>query len=402
MLNGVRYIKQSIDRLGISVPYSKYQSIVQNFGIKKSTVNTGHSIIELFDVKGSRVQCERMLNNEDQYNNRAFLTLLQPTLECQIAVKSAVLKNTQQTMYKQFNPSFSQIELALDFVVNSAAELDDVQEYINHHVSLKYSRSGSRRQYENTLYIGKKGVVREGSKGVRVYDPSKKRDVVEDAIRVELQLNRAYLTANNITVQDMPILPDKIDVFNYIQFIDNIDAKIVDKVVKKVQSTLDKSLSPSRLKVIRSSIRKQLSSYLPAKRQYENLSSIRKKYGVKVTSPVVSVFNKHDFNIITDTRCEAMDVYVYAENSEKADEFICSRTDKGVQFVKIGDIVDIANAPDGFNVLFVGRCCSRQELYRELHYMVIRNAKVFDINKKKAECKVLDIKQDMEHIIFEM
>lgn len=389
MLNGVKYIKQSIDRIGLSIPNSRYCAVVQHFGTKKETTYTGHSVIELFEVEGTRVQCERQNDVDEQYNKRAYITLLQPSIECQHRVKDAILKTVPVSMYKQFNASFSQIEVALDFIVDSEYSVDEVQDWINHHISLRYSRAGSRKQYIDTLYVGKKGNIREGSKGIRVYDPSGKRKLNEDMVRVELQLNRAYMTGKNMSISDMPVLPNVVDVFSHIQFIDDIDDKTVNSVVKKVIS----EIPSNRVMHVKSSIRRQLSSKLPARKQFDNLNNIKKKYNISVSKSTVSVFDSTHFEILMDIRSNEMDVYVYAENKREADKFVQTQNIKNndINFICIDTCVEIANAPTNFNVLFVEGCTKRKYLYGELMYMLLKDAVFFDIGRHKRGGKIMDV-----------
>ena len=74
------------------------------------------------------MQCERQNDVDEKYNQRAYITLLQPSIECQHRVKDAILKTVPVSMYKQFNASFSQIEVALDFIVDSEYSVDEVQD----------------------------------------------------------------------------------------------------------------------------------------------------------------------------------------------------------------------------------------------------------------------------------
>lgn len=294
MLNGVKYIRQSIDRIGVSVPYRAYFDIVSTLGKIKDTIVTHYSVIEVFEVAGSTVHCERYKDMHDVYNQRAYITMLQPSNQCQIKVRDAILSSSKGfvCMYKQFNPSLSQVEIASDFVVQEGCSVEEVQSWINHHISLKYSRKGSRKQYKDTLYVGKKGMVREGSKGIRTYDPSNKRKVDEQCVRVELQLNRGFLT-KNINIDELPIKPDVCNVFRYVQFIADIDSKTVDNVIKKTLQNVSTNKNAVRI-----AIRKQLSNKLPARQQFDNLCKIKSKYNINVSKVPQSVFDINNFVVI--------------------------------------------------------------------------------------------------------
>lgn len=391
MLNGVQYIRHSIDRIGISIPEERYYAVTECFGHKQKTIHTSSSIIELFDVKGCRVQGERIHNIHQKHNKRAFITLLQPTTECQIVVRDSISKHVPPMMYKQFNPSLNQVEIALDFVVADDTLVDVVQEKIQHHISLRYSRVGSRKYYEDTLYVGKKGVVRDGSKGVRVYDPSDKRKLQENMVRVELQLNRAFLTGSDLSVSSMPISPETVDVFQHIQFIEDIDDRTVDKVVKKVLQEVPKNQAT----VIKASIRRQLSNKLPVKRQYENLAKIKSKYKVSISKCAEKACSTEDLkNLIK--KGNTMDLYVYARDKHDANAFIQQKktTTPSINFIYIDSMLDIVNAPSGFNVILIGRCTMRDKWYQEILYMVLKDVVIFDINTYQKKGKLVDCNFD--------
>ena len=88
-----------------------------------------------------------------------------------------------------------------------------------------------------------------------------------------------------------------------------------------------------------------------------------------------------------------MDVYVYAENKREADKFVQTQNIKNndINFICIDTRVEIANAPNNFNVLFVEGCTKRKYLYSELMYMLLKDAIFFDIGRYRKGRKIMDV-----------
>jgi len=97
----------------------------------------------------------------------------------------------------------SQIEFAWDFYVRDEREANLLKRDIGKKIILKYSRMNCFCFYKGTIYIGKEGNVREGSKGVRVYT---KLEENKHFVRVELQVNRDFIRDKlGVCINSLPI-----------------------------------------------------------------------------------------------------------------------------------------------------------------------------------------------------
>jgi hypothetical protein len=100
----------------------------------------------------------------------------------------------------------SQIEFALDIFSN--IHHFDLINFLFGGVVLRYSRAGSFRVVNTTLYLGKGGIVHAGVKGIRLYPKS-------GFVRLEFQLNRRGIKDRKLT---LPVAPDAIDIFEFIDY----------------------------------------------------------------------------------------------------------------------------------------------------------------------------------------
>jgi hypothetical protein len=104
----------------------------------------------------------------------------------------------------------SQCELAVDFYPVEGATVFEIEREIVSNVTLKHSRTGAFKPYEGTAYIGSKGKVHSGVKGVRLYF---KREL--GCYRLELELHREALKQYRLSTDFYPL---EIDPWQYLEF----------------------------------------------------------------------------------------------------------------------------------------------------------------------------------------
>lgn len=122
--------------------------------------------------------------------------------------------------------SVSQVEFALDFYPDDPTKVDDLFATISHHVVLKRLRAGGAKRKKTTHYQGRKGNVRKGPYGIRVYP---KTEHGHRFVRVELQANKPLLKRNGFSLLSFPISPDDLDVLDYVTFRRKFDLDAVSQ-----------------------------------------------------------------------------------------------------------------------------------------------------------------------------
>jgi len=126
----------------------------------------------------------------------------------------------------------SQMEVAFDFIPDYPCDLYDLRRIMTDGIVLKYSRPGcyvnySGLEFRGTEYIGKGGVVRRGSKGLRVYNKQKDGRLF---LRMELQFNRPLIKKYGIT---LPVHADSFNLFDYVDYRGPLDEDRLLKVLRK-------------------------------------------------------------------------------------------------------------------------------------------------------------------------
>jgi hypothetical protein len=104
----------------------------------------------------------------------------------------------------------SQVEVAFDFCPDDEYDLYDLRSVLNDGLVVRYSRAGCYSEFKETVYIGKGGDVRKGTKGLRVY---RKED--RYFLRMEMQFNRTFIKGNGIS---LPVDASRFDLFDYVDY----------------------------------------------------------------------------------------------------------------------------------------------------------------------------------------
>ncbi len=161
-----------------------------------------------------------------KYRNKPYwfeISVSDPSKDVQLIIKK-VLENLECL---KCEVSLHQIEFALDLYPFYRNSLYLLQESISHHLVLNHSRIDSFRQIGETIYQGRKGNVRNGSKGLRCYP---KEEHSSCFLRVELQANRKMIRRVGIDLNTLPIDPSHIDLFDYVSMRRGLDKDSLDKM----------------------------------------------------------------------------------------------------------------------------------------------------------------------------
>jgi hypothetical protein len=306
ILNHIKNIRLSIDKIDISIPVSfisVFLCHLENVSIKQRPYVEFNYDINPYVYNGNRIQIKISRKRKKiKINERFFVQLLQPDEQTLIFIKDLIQKKLPYYELKQFNPSIKEIEVAMDMTSYDEDDLNQIYEFFDRHANLKYSRSGSLNYEEDTRYQGKDGNVRKGGKGIRTYKKDLKTGSV---VRVETQLNRIFLRRNNIQIEDLPHLLQKINILDYLELLDDISDRGIRNMAESIHKRTDQSDSANnrrKIKNLENWLRKKIlivhssGKYRPVPKQMDQVRVILKKYGFayrpkKYFQPMVEVMD---------------------------------------------------------------------------------------------------------------
>jgi hypothetical protein len=197
--------------------------------------NKGHTVYR-YKYGLSNIFLVEYPYNPDPYQNWDRLTITNPDTYVQTKIKQ-ILENHIENKSRM---SLSQVEFALDihYYTSDYNLINQYNKIINHYLVLCYSRENSYNNYKGTDYQGKNGNVREGSKGLRSYIKIENNCTFS---RIELQANRLLLKKNGLNVSSLPIRPDSINIFKYIE----LRQGLTESSLNRLASTLAKKFYKS-------------------------------------------------------------------------------------------------------------------------------------------------------------
>ena len=229
--NGVfSSIKTSIDRIAISFRddgFVTFDLIKGSLDYRFPFVNCkkgkkGH-IVYRYKDGSSNIFLVKYPYNPDRYRNWNLIALTDPNASLQTKIKDILETHIE----KQSHMSLSQVENPLDFFNSDNKDIKMTFNILNHHSVLRNSQENSFNQYVDTFYQGKNGNARKGSKGSRSYT---KTENDETFSRIELQANRLLLKKLGLNVSSLPIEPEDINPFQYIEPRQGLNASSLDKL----------------------------------------------------------------------------------------------------------------------------------------------------------------------------
>jgi hypothetical protein len=212
--------------------------------------NNREKVIDKFKYNENRIQLVRYIG--ENCSHWFQLTIQDPDYRTQVVVLDILMSLSKNSNSRYpLIISLSQIEFALDFYPENKNDLDDLSSVLWHGIIRKYSRVGSFNKYEDTEYQGKLGNVRDGSKGLRCYIKN------EELVRIELQCNKNFLRKKRMNIENMPINPEHIDIFEYIDWRHGLSSsaqsKLVSTLVRKRFKNIPyderRSISPRKKKI---------------------------------------------------------------------------------------------------------------------------------------------------------
>lgn len=192
-------VEQSIDRLCIAIKNKKglFRSIKNSFKVEfkdqKCQRKAQGTLIYNHSYDNSKIRLIK-------YRNKPYwfeISVSDPSKDVQLIIKK-VLESIECL---KSDVSLHQIEFALDLYPLWRNSLDLLQESTRHHLVLNHSRIDSFRQIGETIYQGRKGNVRNGSKGLRCYCKEENND---HFLRIELQANRKMIRRLRIDRSEYP------------------------------------------------------------------------------------------------------------------------------------------------------------------------------------------------------
>jgi hypothetical protein len=193
-------VTASIDRIELSIPHRYFTRVLNQLRRDcefKDVVHSNGMIIYLFVRRGKQIRLKTFLHHVITINKRAFIHLSQPDTDTQEYIQTILTDIIPSAAYSQFDAFINQLEVAFDIGTDTLDQLYEVQNFINHHLILKYARSGAVGRYKDTGYRGKDGNIRKGRRGTRCY---LKEINNKQVCRLELMLNRDHLKKTDFCV----------------------------------------------------------------------------------------------------------------------------------------------------------------------------------------------------------
>lgn len=163
------------------------------------------------------------------FYDRVFVTLYDTTLEAQRSLNGilSLISRYKSSWFDEV--MLNQVEVSYDFYASSDDNLELIKKYLNHHLVMKYARDKSYSWYFDTLYIGRKGYIRKGSKGARSYE---KFEGGECFYRFEMQYNRPFLKKAGISIQDLPLDPLLFQTFEQVYLYDDLSGRSLKNLAR--------------------------------------------------------------------------------------------------------------------------------------------------------------------------
>jgi hypothetical protein len=222
-----RMVRQHVDRIQVSIKskdkaYARMRDALNNRFEKAGVRSLKKRYVRKFKFGHVRFS---LIYHRD-YPFWFTLSIFNATDDIQV-----LLKEIMHLLNIAKYASVSQVEFALDLYPEIPWDLYDIELFAKGLV-LTHSRSDSFKRIGRTMYQGRRGTVRRGSKGIRCYPK-----VAKGFYRVELQANKGLLRKEGITFESLPIRPSHISVFDHVQLRHGLDAaslpKLADLLAKR-------------------------------------------------------------------------------------------------------------------------------------------------------------------------
>lgn len=235
----------SIDRIKISCPVGSLKQFKWNFTGKKYSHSNNEKkthLIECFIKNEKRIQLITPIKIDPEiYNQRYYVNLMQPDAETWRYIKELIRKITRINMYKQFNPTINELEVAYDFFSKNP-DTDDVvyelHDFFHRHLCMKYSRKGSAISEGKHLITSYRARDEDG----RGSDIESKCYIKElqfgnsnrTACRLEVLLNAKGIRDKKITFDNLSLNPRDYNVLTHFQLLDNISFQGITNISRSI------------------------------------------------------------------------------------------------------------------------------------------------------------------------
>jgi len=239
------YIKkptQAIDRIQISIDSRCLEACLTCF--KAEFESRGQKIakgrtIRAFLFDGCLIELVTHPNKGSHSQLWFFVAIHDPTTLAQEKVAEIIIMVLDSLgLPHDHSSSVSQVEFALDFVPGSPAMLRELTDYLQSSLTMRHGRASSVKMVGTTLYIGKEGNVRQGTKGIRCYPKEWNR------VRVEVQANKQFLKSRGVTITSLPLAADFIKVVDYARLYRRMPSREVAQIVAKQIPSLASRRTP--------------------------------------------------------------------------------------------------------------------------------------------------------------
>ena len=293
----------SIDRIKTSCSVASLKEFKWNFTGKmysqfKSKKET--HLIECFMKGEKRIQLITPINIDSKiYNQRYYVNLMQPNAETWRYVKELIQKFSRINMYKQFNPTINELEVAYDFFSND--DTDDVvyelHDFFHRHLYMKYSHKGSAISEGKHLITSYRARDEDG-RGSDIESKCYMKELpfgngIRTACRLEVLLNAKGVRDKKITFDDLSLNPRDYNVLTHFQLLDNISFQGITNISRSISRNkgvpFTRKAKASMKTAIRANILKEKihgswleDNYLPVPEQIDRAKEEIMRYGLNI------------------------------------------------------------------------------------------------------------------------
>lgn len=264
---------QTIDRIQLSVDSRCFSACLslfkEEFGYRGQYSNDIGRTWEFYFDR-CQIQLIKYLSKEPNRQMWFSIRLQDPSKLVQQKVREFLMMILDSLGLDHERVSVTQVEFALDFIPSSPEFLLDLANCLQSSLTMRHARMSSCWVKETTMYIGKKGNVRNGTKGVRCYLKEGNR------VRVELQANKEFLKTKKIAIGNLPISNNFAKVFDHIRFYYPISRRELEKIITRTCPNLKNSRNTLGLRVLGAILRKG-----PVVQQMDTIRCFLEKHGRK-------------------------------------------------------------------------------------------------------------------------
>lgn len=226
----IRKPTQTIDRIQLSIDSRCLEACISEFKAEfdyRGWHHDGGDWVWEFICDGSQIQLVKYVHEDPLHRMWSSVRIQDPTKLCQEKVAEIIIMVLDSLGLPHDHSSVSQVEFALDFVPGSLKMLRELTDYLQSSLIMQHGRASSVKMVGTTLYIGKEGSVRQGTKGIRCYPKEGNR------VRVEVQANKAFLRGKGVTINSLPLAADFVNVEDYARFYHRLSPQEMAKIVAK-------------------------------------------------------------------------------------------------------------------------------------------------------------------------